>query len=336
MWQRKRTIVAILTCTLLLVGTGICQAQSSDWLSGLFAPLTTSYYRAPSACNTCSVPTTAYYRSPAACSTCPTPVRQVVRYVPQTCYRSTWARVPVTSYRPVATTDPMTGCPVTCMKPCTTFTWQARRVPYTTYRPVSYGVACNPCATAAPACGPCGTPGFGSTYYSGGTGSGCSSCGVPAPPSPASPAAPSTGSPVPADVPPALDSSKIPLNNGASSAANGSEYQQRKPETPAPPANPPADQTQPNANGGGVQPPANTPKTSTLRPVPDPEALRGPSMPALLNPRDRTATLTHRPNVASPLRWAGSLPTRTAVYQAPVAAPAEEVWDAGGWEAVGQ
>ena len=47
--------------------------------------------------------------------------------IPQTYYRTTWKRVPVTSFRPVTSADPITGCPVTVMKPCTTYTWQADR-----------------------------------------------------------------------------------------------------------------------------------------------------------------------------------------------------------------
>lgn len=62
--------------------------------------------------------------------------RTVVNYVPETAYRTTWEKVPVTQYRPVTSSDPCTGCTVTCMKPCTTYTWQMKQVPYTTYRPV--------------------------------------------------------------------------------------------------------------------------------------------------------------------------------------------------------
>ncbi|MBX3416417.1 MAG: hypothetical protein KF851_02345 [Pirellulaceae bacterium] len=62
--------------------------------------------------------------------------RTVVNYVPQTAYRTSWEKVPVTQYRPVTNTDPCTGCTVTCMKPCTSYTWQMKQVPYTTYRPV--------------------------------------------------------------------------------------------------------------------------------------------------------------------------------------------------------
>ena len=62
--------------------------------------------------------------------------RTVVNYVPYTAYRTSWKRVPVTTYRPVTNSDPCTGCTVTCMRPCTTYTYQMQRVPYTTQRPV--------------------------------------------------------------------------------------------------------------------------------------------------------------------------------------------------------
>ena len=102
--------------------------------------------------------------------------RTVVNYVPYTAYRTNWNKVPVTQYRPVTTSDPCTGCTMTCMKPCTTFTYKMQRVPYTTYRPVyrqeTYKVpvttlvnscptnTCNTCNT----CDTCGTGGnFGAT-----------------------------------------------------------------------------------------------------------------------------------------------------------------------------
>ena len=91
------------------------------------------------------------------------PVPQVCSYQPQTCYRTVYVNTPVTTYQPVAGTDPCTGCPTTCMRPVTTYVSQARMVPYTTYRPVFAPVAaCNTCnyspVVAAPACatGGCG------------------------------------------------------------------------------------------------------------------------------------------------------------------------------------
>ena len=89
--------------------------------------------------------------------------RTVVNYVPYTAYRTNWNKVPVTKYRPVTSSDPCTGCTMTCMKPCTTYTYQMQRVPYTTYRPVyrqeQYTVPVttitNDCSTGT--CGTCST-----------------------------------------------------------------------------------------------------------------------------------------------------------------------------------
>lgn len=127
----------------------------------------------------------AYGLQPGQCmTTCQkTCTRTVVNYVPCTSYRTCYKKVPVTSYKPVTTTDPCTGCTVTCMKPCTTYTMQAQRVPYTTYRPVyrteTYKVpvttitnncATGTCGTNTCATGTCGTvtPGC-STCTTGGT-----------------------------------------------------------------------------------------------------------------------------------------------------------------------
>ena len=95
--------------------------------------------------------------------------RTVVNYVPYTAYRTSWKRVPVTTYRPVTNSDPCTGCTVTCMRPCTTYTYQMQRVPYTTQRPVyrteTYKVPVttitNDCATGGcnTGCSTCATGG---------------------------------------------------------------------------------------------------------------------------------------------------------------------------------
>jgi hypothetical protein len=115
----------------------------------------------------------AYGLQPGQClKTCPqTCSRTVVNYVPHTAYRTEWKRVPVTQYRPVTTSDPCTGCTVTCMRPCTTYTYQCQRVPYTTYRPeyrtetyqVPVTTITNECATGncspATECPTCVAPG---------------------------------------------------------------------------------------------------------------------------------------------------------------------------------
>lgn len=124
--------------------------------------------------------------------------RTVVNYVPYTAYRTSWEQVPVTQYKPVTSSDPCTGCSVTCMKPCTSYVWQAKQVPYTTYRacyrtenytvPVTY--VTNDCATGNCATGNCATgscptgtcgqaaPVAGAPAVMAPT-AGCSTCGVP-------------------------------------------------------------------------------------------------------------------------------------------------------------
>ena len=60
----------------------------------------------------------------------------VVRWIPQTAYRTAYQQVPVTTYKTSTTINPANGLPLTCTRPCTTYSTQARRVPYTTYRPI--------------------------------------------------------------------------------------------------------------------------------------------------------------------------------------------------------
>lgn len=168
----------ILLTTVMIAGQW-CTAPSAeagpllDWIRGL--------RRRP--CNTCQPITyqqtaftggaaNPYNLQPGQCArTCnQTCSRVVVNYVPHTAYRTDWKRVPVTQYRPETSTDPCTGCSVTCMKPCTTYNWQMQRVPYTTYRAVyrteNYTVPVttitNGCATgtcATNTCSTCPTPG---------------------------------------------------------------------------------------------------------------------------------------------------------------------------------
>ncbi len=58
-------------------------------------------------------------------------------YSPTTAYRSVWAPIPVTQYRPVSYVNPLSTGTQTNMMPCSTQEWQARRVPYTSYQPSS-------------------------------------------------------------------------------------------------------------------------------------------------------------------------------------------------------
>lgn len=109
------------------------------------------------------------YTAPAAADPCCTPPQvQTVNYVPQTCYRTQYVNVPVTTYRPATGRDPCTGCPVTTMRPMTTMVQQARLVPYTTYRMVLTNrvAAPNPCCGAT---APAMSTGY-APAYSGGLG----------------------------------------------------------------------------------------------------------------------------------------------------------------------
>lgn len=133
--------------------------------------------------NPAAVAPNAYNLQPGQCmTTCQkTCSRTVVNYVPVTAYRTCQKQIPVTSYKPVTSTDPCTGCTVTCMKPCTTYSVQTQRVPYTTYRPVyrteTYKVPVttitNNCATGTCATGTCATGTCG-TYPT--AAAGCATC----------------------------------------------------------------------------------------------------------------------------------------------------------------
>lgn len=174
-----RTKLLILTVVALTTQLSmVSEAQAGpllDWLKGIrrncAKPALPQYgYSAPAA----QTPNVANLQPGQCLKTCQqTCSRTVVNYVPYTAYRTNWNRVPVTQYRPVTSSDPCTGCTMTCMKPCTTYTYKMQRVPYTTYRPVyrqeTYKVPvttlvndCNTgsCGQAAP-CNTCGTGNVG-------------------------------------------------------------------------------------------------------------------------------------------------------------------------------
>lgn len=140
--------------------------------------------------------------------------RTVVNYVPYTAYRTSWKRVPVTSYRPVTNQDPCTGCTVTCMRPCTTYTYQMQRVPYTTQRPVyrteTYKVPVttitNDCASSS-GCDTCSTGLQGAPVQQGFNPAQSFGTPTPAIQSPPAPAGSNFQTPnFPADFPPSLPS----------------------------------------------------------------------------------------------------------------------------------
>ena len=291
----QRSVLA--GCLVLLQGMFFADTAQAgpllDWLfPGRTANYRTTYYpfavtpapQCGDACNPCQ---------PQVCQ------RPVVQYMPQTFYRTTWARVPVTTYRPVVSADPCTGCRTTVMRPCTSYTWQARRVPYTTYRPVYRSVTAQ-----RPVCS---FPGVGTTTFRPVVSSGCSSCNsVPYSPavvsSPAASATPmivpatpsSTPTPVvpatpmaPADQVPSLQPSGFDQN------LQGSNTRQFKlGATEMQPAS--------GANKPVLNRPFTTPRTdNAVTPLADPDGPQveaAPLQPAplLLDPRDKTASRTDR------------------------------------------
>ena len=119
--------------------------------------------------------------APVAAPACTSCAPRSCSYVPQTCYRTVYRRVPVTTCRATTCCDPCTGCPVTTYRPVTTWASRPQLVPYTTYR-VVYSRAYSPCVgygLCGTRGGPCVGGACGVGAMSPGT-SGCSSC-APAP-----------------------------------------------------------------------------------------------------------------------------------------------------------
>ncbi|MBN8625462.1 MAG: hypothetical protein J0M17_08240 [Planctomycetes bacterium] len=103
----------------------------------------------------------------------------VANYIPQTCYRTQLVQVPVTTYRPVTSCDPCTGCQTVCMKPQVYYQQQVKYVPYSSYR-IQYSLQQPTCgatattyyaptaaAAVAPAggCSSCSSGAVNTTYY---------------------------------------------------------------------------------------------------------------------------------------------------------------------------
>lgn len=161
----------------------------------------------------------------------PVVTQTTVNYVPQTCYRTQYVTVPVTTYRPATGCDPCTGFPVTTMRPAICYVQQARLVPYTTYRAVLTSTG-SPCA-----------PVYGAAAYA--PAAGCSGCSAapamqpyysPAPASagPAPIGSPAAGAPTlaPGENPPASTFMHKPpiVSSGpmAPAAPNGAGIEQRQ------------------------------------------------------------------------------------------------------------
>lgn len=287
--------------------------------------------------------------------------------IPQTYYRTTWKPTPVTVYRPSTSRDPITGCPVTVMQPCTTYRWEPQRRrcgffgrlfgwcdPVVPVVPV----ACVPTCAVASDC--CGTPVIGSPvqvvspsptpagYYTppGATAEpGWGASGVPsASPSLASPPVPPAGTtPGAADVRPSLkpatereDTYYPPSNSEA-----GLQWE-------IPPAAESASGTGATSPLPSGQTPADSmrPGSLELRPVPDPDAtpaFPSPSRreadpeqaPQLLNPRDQVARAQVPAWPYTTITWPKPAGEATAVpVRSTPSRATEPVWDESGWQSL--
>ena len=143
-YQAMRGVVAACGVAAMLLAT---PAESKacallDWLcGGCCGGGAQTTYRAP------YVPGTyAPAFAPAAPAAC-TP--QTCRYVPQTCYRTVYRRVPVTTCQAATGWSFWQGGPVTTYRPVTTWVSQATVVPYTTYR-LTCSDPCSPCVSGDP------------------------------------------------------------------------------------------------------------------------------------------------------------------------------------------
>ncbi len=266
-----RGVLAVITSTAFMAGESraCCFTHCFDWCKP--APVTTY---APA----CPAPAP-------ACNVCP----QQVNYVPQTCYRTSYTCVPVTTCKPVTTCDPCTGMPQTVMQPVTTMVRRPVIVPYTTLRPVvtTANFAPSTCSTCG-GCSACSGAAYTSPYYSGSTvasytaapTTGCASCGSGSNVSYGAPAA-TYGSPAPAVTTPMYTT---PGLSTPMSVPNLSAPPMGSP-TPASPSSPP----QTFQNSGTPQ------SSSSLYPTPpiqdtDPKLNSSTSAPRLLDPQNRTTS----------------------------------------------
>lgn len=331
--------LAVVSGTTLFVPSQPCQAGPIiDWLfhrnqtyyaQPIYAPPT---YVQPAAT---AAPAVNYA---GACTPCNTCQRVASCYQPEPYYRTTWAQMPVTNYRPVITNNPAVGYPVTTYQPCQTSIWQARRLPsYGVFYPTTAAFApvansgCSSCgaSTSAPYYAP-GAPAttFGPTTIAPGT-------SLPRTIIPGSSSPAAGGAAVPADTQPSLSPTGLP------GAAPPTIRNFTPLDSVTPPLDPP----------GGLQlnsPAAVQKKTapdSRLRFVPDPEAPASPEdtnrAPRLLTPREKTAATSLRQNWAStPIPW--SEPSAIRAASAEIAIPVkpksppatEEKWDDSGWRSL--
>jgi hypothetical protein len=182
--------------------------------------------------NSAVVPAYSYYGGLGACDPCGP---QVCNYVPQTCYRTQYVSVPVTTYRPIAGCDPCTGCPVTTYRPITAYVWQPRLVPYSSFRLVYSGAAYGS-AMYGGGCAAGGCPAVSTGYYAATAVPSCCSPASTAITTPyLSPTAPSPGSwtvPGPSSAPAYPSSSAPPPTFQNGSGQSGPEPEKKMPPIP--------------------------------------------------------------------------------------------------------
>ncbi len=259
-------------------------------------------------------------------------------YVPQTCYRTVYSPVPVTTCQAVRTCDPCTGCPVTTFRPITTYAYRPVLVPYTTYRVVCSS-PCNSCCAApacgsccaAPACGTCSTCGptsaCGSCGSCGTCGSGgCSSCVS------GTPSAPLLPGPMPSP-PTGLGAYTMPAPLGSAGSApratSPGAYTIPGPPSPAGGATGAPSAPQPTYGPGG---PASTSSPSPGQPSPPPLPPPGSGAPnsssqPIPGPGIRTSPANapvpaNPPQSSDPRGRVAERPLRQAAYFSPVPMPA--------------
>ena len=282
-----------------------------------------------------------------ACTTCTQTCQRVsVNYVPETSYRSMWVQTPVTSYRPSTSTDPCTGCQVTCMRPCTTYQWSLRRIPYTTYRPVYQTQTVQmPVTVSSGGCSSCNVasaPTYSTpTTYAGqglATASPYPNSSMPVQSYGTSngtyPGYSSSGATTPADMQPSLggpspyESSRVPLpevrydqnGNPVGSSILTPESSYYRPQEPSPT---PAPQSDPNSSKDSVDRSPRRIETDSgmmnrHSPLVDPQPGLRRTQPATAPPLlpvdgNTAAVQLHRP-------WDYS-PVRLASYESPVREP---------------
>lgn len=316
--RTKGIVIACGMAVVLFSAPSESKALFCNWFGcgtgcGLFGCNRTTYRPLFSGVGACAAP---------ACSPCAT---QTCSYQPQTCYRTQCVNVPVTTYRPVTSCDPCTGCPVTTLRPTTAFVRQVRYLPYTTYRPVCT-TGCAPVATAVAA--PVATSYYPTTIQA--NAAPAASCCTPATPiSTVTPsvAVPSTMAPVASTPITVVPNATPPANMGM-------------PSTVIPPTPTPSLDAAPYNGGSTAQP------YQDLKPIPEtnqrsftPNNSNGDvnsnggangsssSYPLLRDPYSRTTSLPQSPAPSAER----SLVT-PAVFVSP-AAPDEETLDDSGWHA---